>query len=89
MAIAPAPVVISNAVQLREQSCERTLKAFDSQTATTREQIDYADCVHVLHPKEIARQETNEGVFLLFVFIIFFTAIAAICRSIQKMKGNQ
>lgn len=85
MAVAPAPVVISNSVQQNEQRCERTLKSFDPKTATTIEQIGYSDCVQLLYPKEIAQQKTNEGVFLLFVFIIFFTAIAAICRNIQKL----
>jgi hypothetical protein len=87
MGFVAAPVVISNSNQQRELSCEKTLKSFDAQTATTREQIGYSDCVQLLYPKEIAHQETNEGVFLLFVFIIFFTAIAAICRKIQKVTS--
>ena len=84
MAMAPAPVIISNSNQQKELSCEKTLKSFDPKTATMREQIGYSDCVQLLYSKEIARQETNEGIFLLFVFVIFFTAIAAICRQIQK-----
>ena len=84
MGFTVAPVVVSNSNEQRELKCERTLKHFDPQTATINEQIGYSDCVQLLYPKEIARQETNEGIFLLFVFIIFFTAIAALCRKIQE-----
>lgn len=83
------PMVISNSKQLREQSCKRTLADFDAHTATTQEQIVYADCVHLLYPKEIAQQETNEGIFLLFLFIIFCTCIAGITRAALYPKEDK
>jgi hypothetical protein len=83
MAIAPAPVMISNSVQQREQSCKRTLKSFDPQTATTREQIGYSDCVQLLYPKEIARQEADAGFLLSFLLLPLFVVIVAVCREIE------
>jgi len=83
MAIAPAPVIISNSNQQMELRCERILKSFDPQTATTREQIGYSDCVQLLYPKEIARQEANEGVLLFFLFLPLFVVIVGVCREIE------
>lgn len=57
----------SVALRVKKDNCSYMMKGFKHEFSTIKEQRDYAECVDLLHPKEL---EPTEIIFLKLLFIL-------------------
>jgi hypothetical protein len=79
-AVAAAATVISSSAARREkfEKCKLVMDTYDHKVATVQQMQEYADCVGLVHPKEL-----DGGTIILLKIIFVIAIIGGIVSSIK------